>query len=305
VLTVLLVLVLDQGVRGWFIAGTATNAIGLAIAARIVPWHRRAGMDWQLVRSALVYSLPLMPHFLSQWALQLADRSVIAGLVSETRLGVYSLAANLTLPVMMLMIAVNQGFMPTYARSGTEAGSPEDLRRTVTTYTAIVVLLTVAGALLGPLAVGILAPPAYADAASLVPWLVLGYGFLGLYFIPMNGATLGAGRRLFAWVATLAAAAINLSLVVLLVPPYGLLGAAVASALGYFALLILIAVWAHSGLNTVTYDVRRTAVIALLAASAFVGAKVTAPAAVGPGLAISVAWVLALGAALATSVRRL
>ena len=78
-LTVLFVVALDQGIRGWFIAGLIANAATLATAMRVVPWTWGGRIHWPLVWGALLFSLPLVPHFLSHWALQLADRSVIAG----------------------------------------------------------------------------------------------------------------------------------------------------------------------------------------------------------------------------------
>ena len=38
---------------------------------------------------------------------------------------------------------------------------------------------------------------------GIIAWIVLGYGFLGLYYIPMNGTSLGARRTRFVAVATL------------------------------------------------------------------------------------------------------
>ena len=56
----------------------------------------------------------------------------------------------------------------------------------------------------------------------------------------MAGLTLGMGRTKFVWIATAAAAEVNIGLVYLLVPDHGILAAAVASAIGYLALLLAI-----------------------------------------------------------------
>jgi O-antigen/teichoic acid export membrane protein len=89
---------------------------------------------------------------------------------------------------------------------------------------------------------------------SLVPWLMLGYGFYGLYCIPMNGATLGAGRSRFAWLATATSAATNIILLYIFVPRYGIRAAAIASAVGYLVLLITIAIYAAGRGNPVRYS---------------------------------------------------
>ena len=257
--TLLFVVGFSWGVKGWFLAMLAGNALLLGTALWLVPWHPNRSVDWRLVWGAVAFSLPLLPHFFSHWALQLADRGVIAGMVSRTDLGIYTLAANLASVLMMLVIALNQGFTPLYARAGAEQGLVRQLRETVALQIALVVSLTLGVATLGPPLIEVLTPAAFHEAAPLIPWLAVAYGLMGLYFIPMNGATLGAGRRGWAWLMTLVSAGLNILLLYLLVPEYGIEAAAWSSAAGYLALLVLISLWAHSGANPVTYDWKRIA----------------------------------------------
>jgi len=297
-LTVLFVVVLDGGVRGWLLATVAANVIALLAAAVIVPWRRAVPYRSAGVRRSIRLGLPLVPHFLSHWALQLADRIVLAGIVSAGALGVYSLAANLALPVMILVQALNQGFMPTYARAGTESGHEENLANVVTMQATLVTLVCAGGALLAPPFVSILVPASYAGAGTLISWLVLGYGFLGLYYIPMNGASLGAGRTRFVATATLLAAATNIGLLFWLVPSGGLKFAAIASAGGYAVLLVGIFIYSRKPGNPVRYRWRTLAGIFALGGASFAGGTITTPSTGLRGLIPRGLWILALGVAL-------
>ena len=289
-LTVLLVVVADLGLRGFVLAIALANALSLVAAAAIVPWRPDpGGFDRLLVRGALAFSLPLLPHTLSHWGLQLADRAVLAGLVSAASLGVYVLASTLAAPLLMVLMSLNQGFMPTYARAGTGQGDG-DLRGVVVAQIVAVAGLTLAAALLGAPLAEVLAPASYSGAGELVPWLVLGYGFLGLYFVPMNGATLAAGRSRLVWVATASAAAFNVALLYLLVPSHGVEAAAIASAAAYGLLLAGTAVWAHAGPNPVRYDWRRIAPALAAAAAVYALATATSPADPAVALAVHAAW---------------
>ena len=116
-LTVLFVVVLDTGITGWFVALVLSMGLSLLASMWILPWERRAHFDSAIVRKSLAFSLPLVPHALSHWALQLADRSILILLVSSSAVGVYTLAANLALPVMIAVQSLNLGFMPTYAQA--------------------------------------------------------------------------------------------------------------------------------------------------------------------------------------------
>ncbi len=303
-LTVGFVVLLDQGIRGWFIASLIANVATFATATIAVPWRPRSPFRWPMVRATLMFSLPLIPHSLSHWALQLADRGVIAGMVSGEDLGAYTLAGTLASTVLLLVIALNQGFVPNYANAGTDPGQEERLSRVVVVQITAVVTLTLVGAMLGPRAVEILTPVSYHGAVPLVPWLVLGYGFLGLYFIPMNGATLAAGRTAYAWVATAVSAAANIGLLFLLVPEYGVYAAAVASAVAYFTLLALNAIWAHARPNPVRYDWAPIAQVITAGGLAYLGASLTAS---GPSVVestIQIGWLLAFTVAVALLVFR-
>ena len=83
--------------------------------------------------------------------------------------------------------------------------------------------IALTGALLRRTVVTILAAPSYQGAAPLIPWIALAQGLTGLYLIPMNGATMGAGKTGFVWVVSGFAAATNVVLLLLVVPSHGIL----------------------------------------------------------------------------------
>jgi O-antigen/teichoic acid export membrane protein len=293
VATALFVVFLHQGVSGWFIALLIANFATFVTALIVVPWRPHEHINWKVVGAAVLFSVPLIPHFISSWALQLADRLVIAGIVSSAKLGIYSLASNLASPILMLVQALNQGFIPTYAKAGAEAGHERDLYNIVTLQIIIVIGLTLGGAMMGMSAVSILTPASYHSAMPLVPWIVLGYGFVGVYYVPMNGATVGAGRRNFAWVASASSAATNIALLLLFVPRYGVYAAAVASAIGYLVLLILMAIWAHARHNPVKYNWARICPAVVLGALAYAGAALTVPSGPIEAAVVRLVWLLA------------
>jgi O-antigen/teichoic acid export membrane protein len=291
-LTVLFVVFLHEGVRGWFLALVIINLAAFVTAMVVMPWRPHGHFNRRIVGGAVIFSLPLIPHFISSWALQLADRLVIAGIVSSTQLGIYSLAANLAAPVLLLMQALNQGFIPTYARAGAKEGHETELYDLVALQITVVVGITLAGAMFGMSAVTLLTPASYHSAAPLVPWIVLGYGFVGLYYVPMNGATVGSGRRNFAWVASASSAATNIALLLLLVPKYGVYSAAVASAIGYLVLLVSMAIWAHARHNPVRYDWGKIVPAVALGIIAYAGAALTAPTGPLAAIGVQMAWLL-------------
>jgi O-antigen/teichoic acid export membrane protein len=255
-LTLLFVVGFRLGVTGWLIASLLANGLSLLAGLVVIPWRRTPTYDRTRLLAALKLGLPLVPHAASGWSLQLADRIILATLVTIGSLGVYTLAANLSLPVLVVLQGLNLGFLPSYAKAQSNPEAIQELRHAISLQVGLTLVSGCALALLGPPAVSFLSN-GYAAAADLVPWIVLGYVFLGLYFIPMNVISMVVGRTTFVWVFTFTAAAVNIGAIYLLVPYDGILGAAEASALGYLALLVLISLFARTSPVRANIDWRR------------------------------------------------
>lgn len=281
---VIAVIVLRAGVTGWLASGTIANLGTLILAIIAVPFRRPSNPDWALLRQALKLGLPMIPHYISHYGLQLADRFVLATIVSTTSLGVYSLASNLSTPVMVLVFSLGQGFYPSYSHAGRSEHGTGDLPAVIVTQVTGVALITLAGALLAAPVVDLMTPTDYHAAGSLAVWLVAGYGFLGLYGIPIAIASLTLGTTQGIWHTTLTCLIINIAMVRFLVPIYGLTAAAVASTVAYAVLFAGVSVYAYRRGARVAIPVRRlTGVVSLCVAAyalaaTFIGSQTIADA---------------------------
>jgi O-antigen/teichoic acid export membrane protein len=297
------VVVLHLGITGWLGASAASNLVVLAASAVVLPWYRNEKFDWQLLQGPLKFGLTLVPHAFSLWAIMLADRIVLASLVSAHQLGLYSLAANIGVAIGFATGALNQSLLPRYAKAGLDDEDRRRLRGVITGQVALTTGIALTGALLGGTLVTILAAPSYGPAAPLIPWIALAQGLTGLYLIPMNGATMGARKSGFVWVVSGFAAATNVVLLLLVVPSHGILGAAVSYAATGLVLVLGISVYARSPRNPNSYDWRALLPVLAAAGISYAGAAITAP---GTSIAAGVerlAW-LVLFAAVTVAVMR-
>lgn len=290
-LTLLLVVVLHGGIAGWLAAAAGSNAILLVAAIIVVPWDRGVQPDREMVRSALRFGATLIPHAFAFWALLLIDRGVIAGIVSARQLGIYSLAANVGVPVAIAVQSLNQAMMPTYANAGINREHRDHLSDVVVTQVTVLVLICLTGALLGGPLLLIMAPAPYHAAAPLVAWIVLGYAFLGLYFIPMNGITLGAGKSGYVWIVSMLGAASNVALLLIFVPKGGITAAAIASAAAYFVLFVCVSVYACDEANPVRYKWAQLLPVVAAGCVVYVAARLTTPSAGVLSIACRIAWI--------------
>ncbi len=292
----LAVLILHSGVIGWLVAVAVANVIELGLAMWVVPFRWREDFDRPRLMESIRLGLPLVPHYVAQWSLQLADRLLLATLVSSSVLGVYSLGANLAAPIMVLVSSVSQALLPSYARASKEHGGMRELSHTVVLQVGVVGLVTVAGALLAPPTVHLLTPATYGGAADIAPWIVLGYGFLGLYAIPMALAGLTVGKTKRIWIITVVAALTNLGLIWWLVPDFGVESAAIASAVGYAVLLAGVSAYAHRAGNPARIPWRSIGAVLLACTATYVLAIATTSAYTIVGGVMRLVW---CGAAMA------
>ena len=237
-LTVLLVVVLRWGVLGWMLAFAGASAVLLVIGLLMLDHRWTIGVDWKQVSAALAFGLPMIPHALAQWGLSLSDRAILGAFLPSTDVGIYYVAYQFGLPISVIAIALSQAVQPLYAQASIDHARQAQLAPAASTQVLTTALLTMVVLLLGPPAVRGLLPASYAPAASLIPWIALGHGLFGLYFIPMNAVTLLSGRNQWVWLVTVTAALANIGLNLLLVPQFGAAAAAVNTLVGYAILLV-------------------------------------------------------------------
>jgi O-antigen/teichoic acid export membrane protein len=230
---VVLVLVLNRGYTGAIeAAASAPMVSGLAslIYIHMLP---KSDMHLKRLRAVLRFALPFLPHFVAQWLLGAADLWILGKAGFEDQLGSYSLAAQVVVPVSMVITAWNEHMGPEMGERFRAGGIPEmrtHLPRVRLTYLAAAAIPGVA-VLLGLPLLDWLVGPNFESAIVFVPFLLLAILPNTLYFSDFQIVYYGGRTR---WIGgvTVTAAGINLALGLLLIPQYGAYGAIVARVAG-------------------------------------------------------------------------
>jgi O-antigen/teichoic acid export membrane protein len=237
-LTVALVVGADEGARGLLLGSYASGAlfvIGLAFVHR-----RRLSLRFErdLLRRMLRFGLPTMPAELSLYALNFADRIIIARMVGLAEAGLYSLAVKFAQAVNVLV----RGFQLAWPPLAYSIRDDEEARRAyalvVTWFMAGCAFVVVGMWLFSRWIVRALAAPEFFasyEAVGLVSTAVTLYA-LYMVLLVILGRT---GRTEFNFPATIAALVANVALNLLLVPPLGIVGAGIALVVSYLIVVAL------------------------------------------------------------------
>ncbi len=191
----------------------------------------------QPLRALLAFGLPTVPAEASVYALSVLDRQLIVHDVTPAAAGRYALAIKLAGAIAFVVRAFQYAWPP-LAYSITDDAEAARLYALVTTYYAAVSGWIVAGlALESRWVIRLLAPhPGYFGAYRAVPWVALGWALYGLWVVQLVIAgRVQVTRRNFP--AALAGLLVNVGLLVVLVPRYGIAGAGIALCGAYVAML--------------------------------------------------------------------
>jgi O-antigen/teichoic acid export membrane protein len=289
--TLLLVVALDAGPIG-VIVGNFTGTLVVYVA---LVGYRREQLGLQLDRGLLRemnrFGLPLVPTALFLWTTNFSDRLFLVKLADTTEVGLYSVGVRIASAMVLLLTAFRLAW-PAFAYS---IEDDREARRTYAYVLTYLVLLTTWVAtgltLLSPWIVGWLAAPAFEDSSQVVGPLAFAAVAFGGYIVVAIGV--GRARRTqFNWIVTGAAAAVNVALNLLLIPPYGMMGAAVATIAAYSTMFVGMSWWAQR-IYRVPYQWRRVLTAALAGAALAVAGKVV-DANLGVALLLALVYPLAL-----------
>jgi len=253
--TLILVVALDKGPIG-VIVGNFTGT--LLVYAALVGYRReQLGLQFDrgLLREMNRFGTPLVPTALFLWVTNFSDRLFLVQLADVTEVGLYSVGVRIASAMVLLLTAFRLAW-PAFAYSIEDEGEARRTYAYVLTYLVLVATwVATALALLSPWIVDWIAAPAFDESSRVVGPLAFAAVAFGAYIVVAIGV--GRARRTqFNWVVTGVAAAVNIALNLLLIPPYGMMGAAVATVAAYMTIFVGMAWWSQR-IYPVPYQWRR------------------------------------------------
>jgi O-antigen/teichoic acid export membrane protein len=235
-LTIVLVVVLDKGARGYVLGNYGASTLVL-FALWVLLRERVSFRPPRRTIALLRFGGPTVPADAAAFALNVVDRTYLLHHDSADAAGRYGFAAKLS-TVVIVAVRGFQAAWPPLAYSVTDEAQAARLYARVTTLYVAVTGVVVCGVLLvGRWAVRALADnPSFYGASSALPWVALGWALYGLVLVLITVA----GRAKVTtrnFPATLAGLLVNIILLVTLVDPLGIAGAGIALCGAYVVIV--------------------------------------------------------------------
>jgi O-antigen/teichoic acid export membrane protein len=243
--TVLFLVTYDMGVEGIFLAGVVSSATTLAILVPVIVANFRPRIARPLLSAMVTYGWPTVPAGLAAMAIQVIDRPVLEALTDTATVGIYQANYRLGIFMMLVVSMVDFAWRPFMFSHAADSDARQMFARVLSYF---VLLMAVVFVLLylfldavvqAPVFLGYsILPEAYWSGLSIVPVVLMGYVFLGMSNIFSAGLYLERQRSKLPLV-TFAGAAVNIISNLLLIPLWGIMGAAVATLLSYTLMAVM------------------------------------------------------------------
>lgn len=239
-LTLLFVAQYKMGVKGVLIAYLVAESLVGIVRLFLARGSLRGRFRPALLPPLLRFGGPLVAVSLSFWVFSMSDRVVLAKLGSLDSLAQYSLAGSVTSVLVLVSGAAASAWTPrSFALFEQD---PQRAARVIGSLLGYFVVLLGGFALVLSTAaheiIKILAPAAYGPAERVLPLLSFGLVASGSALLTGSGIAMKRRTKYAARYAAYAALT-NVVFAILLVPHFGLHGAALASAAGYVQLTVL------------------------------------------------------------------
>lgn len=227
----LLVFYFKMGIEAVLIANVIASAATFLILIPIVFTNLEFTYNKKLMKELFAFSLPVLPSGISTNIIQVIDRPVMLFLAGSAMVGIYQANYRLGIFMMLFVSVFDFAWRPFFLSN---ANSPDAKQL----FSKVMTLFILAGSLIFIFIsvflneIVLLIGKNFRSGLYIVPVILIAYLFNGIYINLMAGIYIQKKTRHSA-VVTFIAAAANVIFNFLLIPAYGMMGAAIATLISY------------------------------------------------------------------------
>ncbi len=284
-LNIVLIGQLHWGVSAIFFANLAANVSLLVLflvdIARLVRPALLRGGAW---RPLWLYALPVMPATLAVMLVENGDRitlnylpdrmaELVYQMTAKDVVGIYSFNYKLGVAMLLVVQMFRLAWVPFSLQHARQPGAPELYSRVLTALMLVCTAAFLGISVLLPVLVQVPAiyhyvKPEYWRGLPIVPVILLGYVFSGIYAVVTAGLYIERRTHVLAWIAG-AGAVLNLGICIVAAPRWGMVSVAWATPASY-ALMAALGAWQANRVFPVPFEWRRIAHLGAIALALFV-----------------------------------
>lgn len=265
---VTLVLALQKGLWGvmfsYFLKACLFGLLGIILVRQGFSLR----IDFTTLRRLLNFGAPLLPASMALWVSNSSDRFFLVKFASLHSVGIYSIANRLAWGQWFVFSSFQLAFTPIAYSIYKKPNADVLFRKVFVYYIVLSSILGIGISIFGMNILQILTPQAYHPAYRVVGLLNLSVILHGVFYIFGIGISIAKKTKYFAYSYAVGAIA-NISLNLLLIPPYGVIGAASATVVSFGVTALLGSHWSKKS-YPLHFPLRKLIVICALFLSFYI-----------------------------------
>jgi len=188
-------------------------------------------VKWSHLKAALAFGLPLIPHMLALWVMNLSDRILLASMVPMEDVGLYNIAMSLAITMVFVISSLNEAWVPRYYQlMSKEERDLTEVRRYSEWWLLGMGIICLGMMLFSTDIIHLLTSDAYANSSRFIPIMAYSFLVMGIYHFGVNPLFYHKKTKWIPWVSG-GAALLNILLNLILIPRLGAVGAALSTLL--------------------------------------------------------------------------
>jgi O-antigen/teichoic acid export membrane protein len=268
-LNIYFVVILKRGVTGIFQSNLITSAFTALVVYIVTLSRMRFTFSGKTAKDLTQFGLPFIPAGLATVCMEMLNRYILQDMIGLEAVGIFSAGFKLGIFMLLLTTAFYYAWQPFFLKAGPQESSRTLFSRIFTYFVLIELsfwlLLTAFMHEIVHFHIGnmYLIGKEYQSCETMVPFILLGYVFLGMNQVFLPGIYFEKKTRYLAYL-TIFAAAVNVGANYIFIPLFGMVGSAYSSLAGYLALAVS-GYFVSQRLFRVPYELRRVAFLFVLA----------------------------------------
>jgi O-antigen/teichoic acid export membrane protein len=245
-LNVLFIVYFNLGVKGILYANLIAASINLIALVPFQIKYLKGAFSKDAIKDLLRFGIPMIPNGIAYLVVEMSDRYVMLYLLTKDTVGLYS--ANHKFGTLMLLVvsAFRTAWQPFFLNIARDENAKQVYSRVMSYFTALAALIVLSGGYLVEYIVQIPVAPnktllgsAYWSGTYIIPLVLLSYMFYGIYVNLTVGIYIEKKTKWMGMFTGLAAVT-NIACNLILMPIYGMMGAAISAVLAYFVMMLSI-----------------------------------------------------------------
>lgn len=241
-LNLILILKFKMGIEAIFIANLAASIFSFAALTPDIFKNLRFKVDKEILKKMIYFGLPYLPASISSTIVQVIDRPLVQAMTNTETLGIYSANYKLGIFMMLFVTMFNFAWQPFFLTNAKEENAKQLFSKILTLFLLVASVIWIVLSLFvdefarwqflpGRSIIG----KDFLSGLPIVPIILLGYLFNGLYYNFQVGLYVEEKTKYFPVVTGLGAL-VNIGVNFLLIPVWGIIGAALATLAAYIVM---------------------------------------------------------------------